>query len=150
MSYRIKFLEAVTVNQSTGEAHNVYIKPSYSDSEIDKIAENWKAIGLKRIEDIEVGTGSKYSAREIIDMFYPDNSISGDDVVIKNDLLRRLGGKGAQENDDTASNSGDGEVEKKELRAELFDKAKRMFETGIIDKMPARNLSTERLENIVK
>ena len=145
MSYRIKFLESVSVDEITGEAKNITVSPAYEDGEqLDQMARNWKSIGLRRIIEIKLEGKNKLDEVGIVNKFYNEDTIkSASDQAVKEELLKIYGKKTgkAQESDE----SGSADVDTKELRESLYEKAKQLVKEGKLEKMPPRNVSTEKL-----
>ncbi|MFW6370552.1 MAG: hypothetical protein ACOC10_05025 [Bacteroidota bacterium] len=142
MSYRIKFIESVVVD-GAGNANINYISPAFSDGpELDQMASNWKEIGLKAIESIEITGKNKLDHEKLINKFYNESTIRTDKDFEKKEMLLSKYGKAEKVKNEKEKDSG-------LSREVLYEKAKQLVDEGKLDKMPAKNVSTEKLAEIV-
>ncbi len=154
--YKIKFLISKITDNDTGETTSQYVENLYSDGlEINRLAKNWKALGFMRVISVDVQKGSDLSYTEVIELLYPEERKEPDETIIridakqkaiKNELLGKLAIKDNGDEPKEDDTKDDNQPTKRET---MWNKAKELFESGKLEKMPAKNISNKALNELI-
>lgn len=86
--YKIRFLESINTSEA-GNVSKICVENIFSDGKaLTKLSQSWKKVmGFKRVESIEVMKGGKLSKAQVVEMFYPEQTITEEEAIIKAELL---------------------------------------------------------------
>jgi hypothetical protein len=131
------------MNDDGTEMSKLYHTQNFEEGEIQKIASRFRTMGLKKIESITLTGKCKLSESEVVELFYPEKNEKGIVLTetqkkVKETLLSLYVKEEKYEDNPD-----------KVRRIELFKIAEELLEAGLIEKAPAKNIPTSKLEELV-
>ncbi|MFA6335882.1 MAG: hypothetical protein WCX48_10115 [Bacteroidales bacterium] len=130
------------MNDDGTEMSKLYHTQNFEEGEIQKIASRFRTMGLKKIESITLTGKCKLTEAEVVELFYPEKNEKG---IVLTEIQRKvkeslLSLYVKEKSDDNPE---------KLRRVELFKLSAELLEAGLIEKAPAKNIPTDKLEELV-